>query len=401
TLQWYIDDTTTGFEALGKTLTAPFDIFVDSSYCTGASCDGNVMFLSGGYDDGPDDGVAGFQFGTSAQGKVLYMLDPMASSDSTAKIAEFTTKDGTTDMTYAIVSEVTGIDENENGIVETLYVGNVGGEIIRIDLADGLYQSDNIHLVASLSSMGTDPAILEANERSIFAPIAVVELTIDNQDLNVLAAITGTRPAASENYPVQDKIYVFLENNTGTVIDSSTAVTVTNGDVTNTLHVVDRSDTYDHSTEVTCGSGTVVDCNRLTEANVHGWVLSLGANEMGIGAPIILPDVPEEGMYSLTFNTYNTNTRESRMYMVNLLNGDPVVSKKSDGNFDLHVPVGDTDDKDNARYQDLSNKAIGGAQAIKLKDGTSELLTSDGPISLPATVGINYRLSPANWTQIY
>ena len=399
TMKWYLDNNTSGFTQLGSVRAGPLNAVVDPSYCNGTNpC--NVMLLSGGYDIAQNGGTHGFKFGTSATGKSVYMLDPLADSTSAAHIQGFADKSDNTDMTYAVVSAVKTLDANENDIIDTLYVSNVGGEVIRIHLKDS-HQVESVHLVAQLSENGSTLDDLEVNERSFFAPVDVIEMSILNQDVNVMVALTGTRPAAAEGYPVQDKIYVFLEENTGTVTDAS-GVTVSNGIDTNTLHVVNRADSYERSIGVTCGSeAAVVDCDRLLEEDVHGWVMSLDEHEMGIGSAIILPDVPEAGMYSVSFNTYNTDTHQSRMYMLNLLNGDPVVAKTG-GTFDLIAPITDNvTGNDGARYQDLSNKAVGGLQAIKHLDGTSELLTPDGVLTLPNSVGINYKISPSNWMQLY
>ncbi len=388
-VMWYLDETTPVdgsdaiFGQLGQTWNAPVEAIVDASYCSGSVfC--KMMLLSGGYDIAQDGGTYGFKFGDSSQGKALYMLDPLASSDASVYETAFTDKKASTPMTYAIVSEVTTLDENKNNIIDTLYMGNVGGEIIRVDLTDTNHTA-SVDLVAQLSTDDSDADVLSADERSFFEPIEVLRTRIGDSKVNVVVALTGTLPAASaQDYPVEDKLYVFID-------DKSTSTVVT--DDSNTLHPVVR-DNYSYSSENFE--------NRLTEIDVEGWVLSLGLNEMGVGTPVILRDVPEAGINSVSFNTFNTDTSESRLYMVNLLNGDPVVAKNAVGIFELNKAITDDDaGADDARYQTLSNRALGAPQVVKNSDGTSRLLTADGLLKLPGAANPLPKITPANWMQIY
>ena len=384
TFKWFLDDNIEGFSQLGQTWTAPVNAVVDSSYCNGsAPC--NAMLLSGGYDSTQDGGEHGFKFATSTTGNALYMLAP----DTGSQLGSFE------NMNYAIVAEVKTLDENKNGIIDTLYMGNVGGEIVRVDLTDGDSHTEGTHIVAQLSTEGVaeclpdaatplDPIeCLEGSERSFFEPIDVMRTTIDAAKVNVVVALTGTRPAAAAaEYPVEDKLYVFL--------DDKASSTLTNPEI---LHPVSRTGSYSPDYFV----------NRLlkVEGNVPGWVLSLEAHEMGIGSPVILRDVPEEGTDSISFNTFNGVTSESRLYMVNLLNGDPVAAKNADGIFELNTPIIEADDLDLARYQIMSNRSLGSSESVKDSNGNTRLLTSDGLLSLPGAANTLPKITPANWKQVY
>jgi hypothetical protein len=390
-LDWFINNEVADFVNLGQTWNAPVRALVDPSYCDGVqSPPCNVLLLSGGYDFAElDGGTHGFKFGTSTLGNALYIVESQRDEFGVYSAVKQQRFQSNTD--YAIVSEVIAKDMNENGIIDTLYVGNVGGEILRFDLFDyddDYHTTEETDVVAQLSVAGTVAEDLEINERSFFAAPEVLETSAYG---NVVIALSGTRPAASAtDYPVEDRLYVFVDDaNMATMVDKGDTVT----DGINTLDWVDRSVGY--------SLDSINSVDQLAENGVHGWVMSLDAQEMGIGGPVILVNVPTENAYSVTFNTYNTSTKESRLYMVNLLNGDAIVGKDADGNFDLTTEavdgVGDT-----GRYQKLENVPIQGIQAVRLPDGTGELLTSDGPLQFSSggvIPGQVFIVSPGNWKQ--
>ncbi len=98
----------------------------------------NVMVFAGGYDPNHDTKTTR---GNDGQGRALYIAD----ADTGAKIWSGGTADTSpetftktfTDMHYAIASDVNTLDMNGDGNADQLYVGDLGGQLWRFDVANG------------------------------------------------------------------------------------------------------------------------------------------------------------------------------------------------------------------------------------------------------------------------
>lgn len=155
TLAFAINRSSAGFERIGQTWTKPVPALIKTS--TGARSSENtkrVLFVSGGYDmcyESPTfalktDGEAATEDCTKksmAYGNAIYMIDAedgtllqtwTAPGETTSGLA--TNTDGRQYMKHGIVAEVTPLDRNSNGFVDSIYFADLGGQIFRIDLQE-------------------------------------------------------------------------------------------------------------------------------------------------------------------------------------------------------------------------------------------------------------------------
>ncbi|MEW8693463.1 MAG: hypothetical protein AB2535_20710, partial [Candidatus Thiodiazotropha endolucinida] len=120
-----------GFDRLGQTWSKP--LFM-SMQIAGASDDRDVLVFGGGYD--PDQDTATSRIDDD-EGNAIYIVDALDGSLITT-----ISPDGSADITISemqngIAGDLLPVDINANGIIDRLYVADVGGRIIRIDIPDG------------------------------------------------------------------------------------------------------------------------------------------------------------------------------------------------------------------------------------------------------------------------
>lgn len=147
TQKFAITNTTTGFERMGNILAKPVvgKIQVGST----KSDIKDVLIFGGGYDLCYEDptfklNATGNKFAecdskTSAQGNAVYIVD--ASNGSLIASFSSSTAAGknvnVAKMTHSVVSEITTLDRDNDGLIDHLYFGDLGGQIFRIDLQNG------------------------------------------------------------------------------------------------------------------------------------------------------------------------------------------------------------------------------------------------------------------------
>ncbi len=83
-----------------------------------------VAFFGGGYDEGHDNTL----------GKAVFAVDIATGS----KIWEYHNASGSTDdrqyMNFSIPADVTAVDYNNNGFIDRLYIGDIGGQVWKFDV---------------------------------------------------------------------------------------------------------------------------------------------------------------------------------------------------------------------------------------------------------------------------
>ena len=157
-----------------------------------------VMFVGGGYDAGGTTGKAnngGYESDTYDQdngiGAGVYMFSAdgadagnllwWASNNASATTAA-TTDSGVialkdANMKYSVVSEIKTADRNNDGLVDHLYFGDLGGQVFRIDLnnnasTSGAFATRSTRIMNMHASGGTSPRFYAAPSFAIFEDTA-------------------------------------------------------------------------------------------------------------------------------------------------------------------------------------------------------------------------------------
>jgi len=114
--------TSTAYQELGQTWSTPIVGQIKNGNGTKA-----VAFIGGGYDTNQDNSSPS----SDTHGRAVYVVDILTGS----QIWKYSNSNNSS-MKYCIPSDIAPIDVNGDGLIERLYVGDVGGQIWRFDIGD-------------------------------------------------------------------------------------------------------------------------------------------------------------------------------------------------------------------------------------------------------------------------
>lgn len=186
-----------------------------------------VMIVGGGYHRGyenpehsdSDEGVrkgAGVYIFNANDGNLLWWggVNATATKGSEA----YTTN---SDMKYSVVSQVNAIDRDSDGLLDNLYVGDLGGQIFRIDINNkALNKNNTVHRIVKLYGFNETGKI---KPRFYEMPSFSVEKGVDGL-YGVIAAVSGDRSSplagttgknANTKNTAEDGVFVIFDNDIG------------------------------------------------------------------------------------------------------------------------------------------------------------------------------------------
>ncbi len=303
----------TGFEKLGQTWSRP----TVTKIKVGETIR-NVLIFGGGYDVEQDNKVAR---SADSVGNAVFIVD----ADTGALIWSASNSGADLllgDMEYSIPARISVIDRDNDGLADHMYVADLGGQLFRLDIHNGLGRSE---LVSGglLADLGGDLA--EDNRRFYYAPDVAQISTID-ENFYAVAIGSGYR-AHPLNAEIQDSFYMLKDFGIFTKDEQ--------GDYGLPENPFTRDDLYDATAHLlTSSDQTVAEEQGAIYANRAGWLVDLGSGgEKVLASPLILN-------YQVFFTTYlpaSANdslcappSGNSRAYLVELINGNAVVDLNND-----------------------------------------------------------------------
>ncbi|MDO6560429.1 PilC/PilY family type IV pilus protein [Paraglaciecola chathamensis] len=303
----------TGFEKLGQTWSRP----TVTKIKVGETIR-NVLIFGGGYDVEQDNKVAR---SADSVGNAVFIVD----ADTGALIWSASNSGADLllgDMEYSIPARISVIDRDNDGLADHMYVADLGGQLFRLDIHNGLGRSE---LVSGglLADLGGDLA--QDNRRFYYAPDVAQISTID-ENFYAVAIGSGYR-AHPLNAEIQDSFYMLKDFGIFTKDEQ--------GDYGLPENPFTRDDLYDATAHfLTSSDQTVAEEQGAIYANRAGWLVDLGSGgEKVLASPLILN-------YQVFFTTYlpaSANdslcappSGNSRAYLVELINGNAVVDLNND-----------------------------------------------------------------------
>jgi len=334
-LKWVIKGGTSSFTELGQTWSKP----TLRKILLGGQ-EKHVLIFGGGYDTNQDGASSR---STDSVGRAVYIVDADTGSllwwASSQAGADLTLPD----MKYSIPSDVAAVDSTGDGYVNMLYIGDMGGQIWRFDIARGDTASD-------LSSLVTGGRIAElagnnsASARRFYSPPDAAVIKNKSNPAYISLIITSGYRAHPLNTTIEDRIYMLKDTPIKGKPTSYTTIT--------------ESDLFD-TTDNTIGQGTgsTVDVAQQSLDSASGWMIKLeDTGEKGLSRPLIF-----DGKAFITSYIPNSSAGTScmpsegsgRLYIVHVADGTPVY------NFDT---VESNSEKDLTRADRPKALARGGIQ---------------------------------------
>ncbi len=326
-LLWVIKGGTGKYTELGDTWST-----VNVEKIKDGATEKTVLVFGGGYDTAQDSAGART---TDSVGRTVYIADAL-----TGKRLWSAGKDGaspTADMEYSIPARVKPLDISGDGLMDRLYVADMGGQIFRFDI--------NNNNGSSLSSSITGGRILDIagtaaeDARRFYYPPDVALVDADDGKYHALVVTSGFR-AHPLNDVIHDRIYMVKDRKTGLM--SSGYKTLTEADLHDATDNIAGGDGADDATR---------DVELAKIAGAEGWYIDLEdednpgtwLGEKGLAEPLIL-----EGVAIVTTYTPNVTTASSscqpnvglgKVFFLDILDATPAYPANLDKRPQRHIEL--------------------------------------------------------------
>ncbi len=296
------------FEELGQTWSKPIVTKLQISTDTPQT----VLVFAGGYDDDQDDYATKT---ADSQGRAIFMVNASDGSlvwsggDDTAAGSHTETFN---DMNYSIPSEVRVIDIDNDGLMDLMFVGDMGGQVWRFDINNGTTLNSLVSggVIADISGSAAAD-----NRRFYYAPD--VAYIVDGNTKYLSIALGSGWRAHPLDEVVEDRFYMIRDSNIFTIPTSYTKLT--------------ESNLY-NATDNLIGQGTSAEkTTAVTQmAAANGWYIKMEntgekilADSLTINQQIIFtsyqPNIGAAGSCTAALGL-------GRVYVVNLKDATPVLN---------------------------------------------------------------------------
>jgi type IV pilus assembly protein PilY1 len=274
-----------------------------------------VLVFAGGYSPADHDDYATFRSGGDLIGKSVFIVDARTG----ALIRRFSVSDNS-DMKWAMPNAVAVVDMTFNGIADHIYVGDMAGQIFRIDLnktpdGDGLVDSIAGSQVVTVARLGATAEIGIVNHRRFYAAPTIGFSRIGGKDVLQVAIGSGYRahPLSMETL---DRIYIINDID---ALNGTATLAATPSDLENVTDLA----VYEDPSFTIPERGWRIDLTGKGEKVMSSAVISDGK----VFFTTYLPE-------SAFINKCQRVVGSSRLYAMNILDGRPVQDFNNDGTLD-------------------------------------------------------------------
>ncbi|WP_353571737.1 PilC/PilY family type IV pilus protein [Candidatus Albibeggiatoa sp. nov. BB20] len=303
-----------------------------------------VIIFGGGY-HGDDESNSG------GMGNGIYIVEPdtgkllwRAGSD-----VEGNKNLSLEEMKYPIPSDISFIDSNADAITDRLYVGDIGGQVWRIDLPFefGLSSKGIAGRLAVVSDLEDDnPQVI--NRRRFFYPPEVVRLSdlaySDTTDYYIVTITSGTRPSPL-NIETHDRFYAFRDRAVNGLIDNGQGQAEEDSRidaaVTNfyTLREDHLYDVTENLIQEGSESSVQAEIEKLKES--FGWYLCFTESGVCDDGTAVVGENPEQGAWVGEKGLASPVILDGKVYFTTYLPAETIESNPADV-CGLVVPEGES-----------------------------------------------------------
>ena len=313
---WGIAGGTGDFTELGQTWSQPkkSKVNIDGTVT-------DVLVFAGGYDAKQDDATTRAE---DAVGRAIYMVNAKTGKKVWAGgpsgfaggfVKTFS------EMKYSIPSSVLVLDMDNDGLADKMFVGDVGGQLWRFDIANGSNASQLVTGGVVFEASGTSADSDESQNRRFYDEPDISTFRRDRKRYFSIKMGSGFR-AHPLNDVVEDRFYVIHDSNV------SHAPTDGNGDVS--YEKLTESRLYDATDNIIGESEGDQKLGAETQLNAaDGWYIRLTrSGEKVLASSLTL-------QHQVYFTTYEPEPNSSactvsagtaRLYHVNAKDATPVIN---------------------------------------------------------------------------
>lgn len=286
-----------------------------------------VLIMAGGYDPAEDNSV---YVTSSPIGNRIYMVDAVKGTLLWSAGSDTSNANLKLDrMDHSIPSRVTVMDVDQDGMADRMYVGDMAGQVWRFDITNSTTATPvsanalvNGGVIASLGAhdldAATPAATRAANARRFYNAPDVVAVENPGGTAYLSINIGSGYRGKPTNKDIQDRFYALRD------FAPFRAMTSTEYRDINDAPVMD-----DDVTDIT------EDVAPALPANAAGWKLRLATGEKVLSdsttfdrSTFFVTYTPSTGSTSDTCLANSTGGGSNSVYIVNLINGAPVIDMR-------------------------------------------------------------------------
>lgn len=216
-LLFRVDSSTSGFDRLGQTWSKP--VLANIRYGNSIT---RVMIVGGGYDEcyespsftlasSGDDSTCSTR--TKAKGNAVYMINAKTGALIWSATYSSTATDGRQYMKHSIVSRISTLDRDADGLIDHIYFGDLGGQVFRADFNNNATATGGFgKRVVRLANLATNDTTNDPGNdyTGAKAPRFYVQPTVTIHDEGVntfilLGIASGDRSTPLDVYPIQGR----------------------------------------------------------------------------------------------------------------------------------------------------------------------------------------------------
>jgi type IV pilus assembly protein PilY1 len=397
TLMWVIHGGVAPFTALAQTWSSPkpTNVIRDGVLKT-------VLMFGGGF-PGEDETL-----GTTVSGNSIFMVDATTGSLlwSAGSAASSTADLKLTGMDYPIPSDLTFVDRSGDGTTDRVYVGDLGGQVWRIDLDVGTSGRG----VGGRLAILADSTVPES-ARQFFYPPEVVNVkdslysSVENYDLVTIVSGKRTNPLNTTThdqfYVLRDRAIAGLQDsgNGNAKLDDPTRVPETN------FYTLGLSDLYNATSNVIQQGSDTAKVQAMQELkDKKGLYIDLVESsgtfigEKGLASPVVIGGkvffttyVPPQDVGNVSGCSVSGDGT-SRLYALDMLTGGAAYNYSKSGS-----PNYTQADRSKQLRQGVTSDLV--PMFLQGDTGGRVGLLSNSLETLKDDLGVNLRLTPVFWLQ--
>ena len=330
----------------------------------------DVLVFGGGYDPQQDDVSVRT---TDSIGRAVFIVDAKTGNLVWRGGPDILADEVFTEMQYSIPSDVKVVDFNGDGLMDQMYVGDMGGQVWRFDVDNAASYTSDLITGGVIAELADDTS--EGNRRFYSAP----DLSVFSKDgKNVLAVAIGSGYRAHPlNNIIKDRFFVIQQKD----FLNGTPAGYGYKDENGAFDAISEGELFD-VTDNRIGQGDADDkIAALAElASSSGWYLEFGtAGEKSLSSSITVNSqvifttyTPERGS-----NPCSPDIGTGRVYVMSLLDGTPTQNLFVDENETASDPYTSED-----RSEELARAGIPPSPRVLFpEDGEPTLLIGpeEGP----------------------